>query len=154
MKNQFIIIIASAILSIALLFSCQSREEEIESARTDVAEAKNETAEAKQALNQAIIDSTEDYNNFKSQSEIRIKLYEQKIAELKAQIAKEKRSNRSEYQKMVEDLERRNEAMKLNLKEYKATGKDNWAMFKENVSSSLDSLGNSITNFFTVNPKK
>jgi len=154
MKNQISIIIVSAFVSIALLFSCQTREQEIETARQSVEESTNNTNEAKQALKQAIIDSTEDYNNFKSQSEIRIKLYEQKIAELKAQIAKEKLSNRSEYQKMVADLERRNESMKLNLREFKATGKDNWAMFKVNVSSSLDSLGNSITDFFSVNQKK
>jgi hypothetical protein len=147
MKNQTRILLASAFVSLFLLFSCQTREQEIESARMDV-------AESKQTLNQAIIDSTEDYNNFKLQSELRIKQYEEKIAELKVKIAKEKRSSRTASEKTLADLDRRNELMKQNLKEYKATGKNNWEMFKVNVNSSLDSLGNSITDFFSVNQKK
>ncbi len=149
MKNQFKMILASAFLSLALLVSCQTSDEEIEAARQNVEDSKQSTVEAKQELNQAIIDSTKDFENFKMLSEERILLYEQKINEIKTQIALEKKGNRTKYQKLLTDLENKNAELKQNLKDYKATGRDNWEMFKVNVNNSLDSLGNSISDFFS-----
>lgn len=144
MKKYLVILLATAFVSFVFL-SCQTREQEIDDARQNLKESKESEQEAEQKLSQALTDSTDDYNDFKLQSEMRIKHYEKKMLELKALIAKEKRGNKSDYEKFMADLEHRNQLMKQNLKDFKTSGKDNLELFKVNVNKSLDSLGNSIT---------
>lgn len=110
--------------------------------------------QAKTELTQAIKDSTEEYQNFKMQSELRILQHEKDIAELKLQIAKTNKTTKSNYEKMIVDLEQKNYLLKENLKTYNEKGKENWEAFKIKFSRNMDDLGNSISNFFTAEQKK
>jgi hypothetical protein len=139
---------------LTFLVGCQSEGEKVDDARMELQTSKDNVIQAKTELTQAIKDSTEEYQNFKMQSELRILQHEKDIAELKLQIAKTNKTTKSNYEKMIVDLEQKNYLLKENLKTYNEKGKENWEAFKIKFSRNMDDLGNSISNFFTAEQKK
>lgn len=154
MNNFKIIVFASAFIMLTFLVGCQSEGEKVDDARMELQTSKDNVIQAKTELTQAIKDSTEEYQNFKMQSELRILQHEKDIAELKLQIAKTNKTTKSNYEKMIVDLEQKNYLLKENLKTYNEKGKENWEAFKIKFSRNMDDLGNSISNFFTAEQKK
>ena len=49
---------------------------------------------------------------------------------------------REEYNRKVNDLQERNNRMKMRMEEYKADGRDNWENFKKEFRHDMDELGN------------
>jgi hypothetical protein len=149
-----ILVFAMALSLYAFLPGCQSESGKVEDARMELQQSKDDVVEARAELTQALKDSTEDFQNFKRQSELRILQHERDIAELKLQIAKTNKNTKTNYEKMIIDLEQRNYLLKENLKTYNEKNKENWENFKTKFSRNMDDLGNSISNFFTTEQKK
>jgi len=143
MKKVIITIAVSALMSGTILTSCNSSEKKVEDARENVVVAKQE-------LNQALKDSIQE---FRTQSEIRIEDYEKTIVELKANIAKEKKENRSEYEKDLAKLEQKNADLKMQLADFKEENQEKWYAFKTEFSNDLDDLGIAFKNFVKKDKK-
>lgn len=154
MNNFKIFLLASAFVIFTILVGCQSEGEKVDDARMELKTSKDDVIQAKTELSQAIKDSTQEYQYFRMQSELRILQHEKDIAELKLQIAKTNKTTKSNYEKMIVDLEQKNHLLKENLKTYNEKGKENWEEFKVKFSRNMDDLGNSISNFFTTEQKK
>ncbi len=154
MNNLKIIVFAIALSFFTFLLGCQSESEKVDDARMELQTSKEDVDEARTELTQAIKDSIDDYQSFKKQSELRILQHEKDIAELKLQIAKTNKTTKTNYEKMIIDLEQQNYLLKENLKTYNEKGKENWEDFKIKFSRNMDDLGNSISNFFTTEQKK
>lgn len=153
--NSFkIIVFAMALSFSAFVLGCQSESGKVEDARMELQTSKEDVVVARTELNQSIKDSIDEYQNFKQQSELRILQHEKDIAELKLQIAKTNKTTKTNYEKMIIDLEQKNYLLKENLKTYNEKGKENWEAFKVKFSRNMDDLGNSISNFFTAEQKK
>lgn len=154
MKTLLRITIINVCLTFMLLAGCDTTGEKLQDERNDVIDSKKDVVEAKANLQKAILDSINEFKRFKSESELRISVYEQNIAELKVKIANEKPTYKTKYQKMIADLEAKTLVLKSDLKEYREDNRDNWFAFKKNFNENMDTLGSSITYFFTKDAKK
>ena len=100
---------------------------------------------AKQDLKQARIDSVNDYQLYRIESEKRIKDNDLKIAALKASIKADNKANHDKYEKMLEDYDRKNAKLKISIEEYKQGASDQWVSFKKSFNQDLDDLGKAIS---------
>lgn len=145
-----IAIIATLVIS-ALLMStgCDSSAKKVADAQEKVNDAKENVSDAEYDLYIAKHDSTADYRTFKRESEDRIAKLDKKIAELKLKISKEKRNQKSESLKLLNDLELKTAQLKKELIEYVEDKNNDWIGFRDNFNKNLDELGISISNFFS-----
>jgi uncharacterized protein HemX len=110
--------------------------------------------EAKQDLQQARIDSANEYNVYREESEAKLRENDRQIAELKLQMKAERKEIRVKYEKEVVALDEKNENLKIKIKEYKEGDKSNWQSFKEGFNQDLDAVGKSISAMAHRNDKK
>jgi thiol:disulfide interchange protein len=134
-------------LATAGMTSCSSPEKKVEDAQTNV-------LEAKQDLQQARIDSANEYNVYREESEAKLRENDRQIAELKLQMKAERKEIRVKYEKEVVALDEKNENLKIKIKEYKEGDKSNWQSFKEGFNQDLDAVGKSISAMAHRNDKK
>ena len=130
------------ILGIAGCNSPKQKAEKLENAEENVIEAQQE-------LNEAVIDSTNEYDRFKAESEAKLIAYDVKIAALKDQLKTDKKEIRTKYEKQLTELEQKNAKLKSNIAEYKETDKSNWEKFKVSFNEDLDALGKAISGIAT-----
>ena len=130
------------ILGIACCNSPKQKAEKLENAEENVIEAQQE-------LNEAVIDSTNEYDRFKAESEAKLIANDVKIAALKDQLKTDKKEIRTKYEKQLTELEQKNAKLKSNIAEYKETDKSNWEKFKVSFNEDLDALGKAISGMAT-----
>lgn len=130
------------ILGIVGCNSPKQKAEKLENAEENVIEAQQE-------LNEAVIDSTNEYDRFKAESEAKLIANDVKIAALKDQLKTDKKEIRTKYEKQLTELEQKNAKLKSNIAEYKETDKSNWEKFKVSFNEDLDALGKAISGMAT-----
>ena len=109
--------------------------------------------EAQQDLDEAKADYEAQYNQFRLESDERITANEQLIADLKVYSKDKKNEAKVEYDKMIADLEAKNEAMKVRVRDYKDEGSDKWESFKREFNHDMDELGASLKDIGKNNVK-
>jgi septal ring factor EnvC (AmiA/AmiB activator) len=143
MKKSILILAVTMFIAGAMFSGCQSSADKVQDARDNV-----ETAN--QELDQAVKDSIRE---FKKESEAKISNYDQNIAELKAKIATMNKENKARYEKMLADLEQRNNLLKKKLADLKDDGVDQWAAFKREFNHDMDEIGKALKDL-TIDNKK
>ena len=101
--------------------------------------------DATQNLQQAVLDSTNEYTRYKSEAQAKLTANELKIAELKATLKTDKAEMRLKYEKQLLAIEKKNQDLKTSITNYQENDKNKWEKFKEAFNRDLDSLGTSIT---------
>jgi uncharacterized protein YeaO (DUF488 family) len=137
MKTTILKMILLASISTAGMTSCTSPEKKVEDATIKVVEAKQE-------LEQARADSAE-YAKYKENAEAQLRENDQKIADLKEQMKKEKKEIRMEYYKQLAELDAKNAKLKIRMQEYKDGVKNEWASFKQQFNEEMNEVGKSIS---------
>lgn len=105
------------------------------------ADARKEVASVKKDLNEAKIDSAEDFHKFKKEAEIKIKDNQKKIAELKAKKSNDSKEVKKKYDKKVLALETKNNELKNKIEKADDTKTSMWASFKRGFNHEMDELG-------------
>jgi predicted RNase H-like nuclease (RuvC/YqgF family) len=136
--------------SISTVFA-QTPDKASEKARKDLVEAQKDVTESKQDLKQAQKDSVAEFQQYKKESEEKIKSNEKSIAKLKVNLAQVNETNKAAYQKSVGELEQKNTELKKQLVDYKYDNQSNWDIFKLKFNNELDSLIKSIKDFTSKN---
>lgn len=122
-------------------------------ARENLKDAKKDLIDAKQELKEAQLDSISDYQQFKKESEERISSYEKNIADLRVKIAKEKKENKADKEKLLAALDQKNIALKKELDKFNDKGKDKWKSFVKEFNHNMDELGKALKDLTTDNKK-
>lgn len=143
-------VIAFTVGSFSTAFA-QEPDKASEKARQDLVVAQKDVADSKQELKQAQKDSVAEYQQYKKESEEKIKSNEKSIAELKANLSQVNEANKAAYQKSVGELEQKNTELKKQLVDYNYEDQSNWDIFKIKFNQELDSLISSIKDFTTNN---
>lgn len=111
---------------------------------------------AQQNMNEANLDrdttqleNDKKFEEFRTTSEEKIITNEKIISRLKEDANKVKKENKIR----IAELEARNEAMKVKLKEYKREGKKEWQSFKKEFNHDMDELGNALNDLTKDNVK-
>lgn len=111
----------------------------------NVEDAQENLNEAEQDLQQAVIDSTNEYARYKAESQAKLEANELKIAELKANLKADKAEMRLKYEKQLLEIEKKNQELKISIADYQENDMSKWEKFKESFNRDLDSLGKSIS---------
>jgi len=143
MKNKnFILIVLLSIAVIALISCNVDREGKVEDAKENVMEANQDLKEA-QALYE------KEWQQFKSEAELKIDANQKSIDELKAEIKTASSKFKAKYEKEVLALEQKNAELRKSINEYKYEGKDKWEEFKKEFNRDVDVVGNAIKDLFS-----
>lgn len=110
-----------------------------------VENAQEDLNTAEQNLQKSVLDSTNEYDRYKMDSEAKLKENDLKIAELKANLKSDKAEIRIKYENELTELEMKNSKLKTSIADYKETDKNKWEKFKTNFNHDLDELGQSIS---------
>lgn len=102
------------------------------------------------AVKDLTIDSDE-WQQFKSESEQRIQDNEKSIAAFKEKMKRSGTKMEAKYNKGIADLEKANRRMKRKLEEYKDAGKTAWADFKTRFSNDMDKIGKALKDLTSGN---
>lgn len=146
--------------SIALIFaaasftSCQSSTQKTDAADAKVQDAKKELQAAKEDASDAQkAANAEAYRAFKADIDVKIQNNEKQIADLKTSIKNSKKKMDAAYVESVEDLERKNAALKSKLNTFENNAQSDWESFKREFNHDMDQLGSALKDI-TVNNKK
>ena len=90
-----------------------------------------------------------EWQQFKSNAELKISVNEKSIDDLKAKIKTASAKFKAKYEKEVTMLEQKNIELKKKISEYKYDGKDKWEEFKREFNRDMDVVGNAIKDIFT-----
>jgi outer membrane receptor for ferrienterochelin and colicin len=116
-------------------------------ARENLKEEKKDVVDAKKDLKVAVKDSTSEYQKLTRESDIKFKLNEKRIAELRTGIAKSNSKEQATDQKKVSQLEQKNNDLKRQLADYKVEGQAKFGTFKTELNRDLDLLTKELKDF-------
>ena len=147
MKSKVIAIAAAVILFIviAALIGCQNTGEKNSQVTQDT---------VKQAkLEQDTIKTTysDDWQKFKTESEVKIQDNENSIAAFKVKMKKAGSKIKTKYNEEIANLEQENRNMKKKLEEYKNDGKSTWSDFKAGFNKDMDKIGKALKDLTSDN---
>jgi DNA anti-recombination protein RmuC len=141
-----VITTTAAFLMMGVLFSnCSGPTEKVKKAEEKAAKANEELIQE----NEAYVKEMEEYRKTTAEQ---IAANEKSLEEFNTRIAKEKGEAKAEYQKEIEELNKKNSDMKRKMAEFKTDNKTNWETFKIEFSRDMDELGTAFKNF-TVKDK-
>ena len=142
MKNKYFIAVVALLIGGSVFTGCNNKRENVE-------DAKDNVKEAKQELKDAQIQYEKEWQQFKSDAELKINANEKKISEFRAGIKTAKGKFRAKYEKEVVALEQKNIELRKKLSEYKYESKDNWEAFKTEFNNTVDNIGNGLNDIFS-----
>jgi chromosome segregation ATPase len=154
MKKSIFILAVTTLLSGNVLTSCKSNAEKENDALENVQDANQslEDAQTETVTDAANTKANEaEWQAFKAEVNADIAKNEARIAGLKSDLKKQGKAMDASYEKRVDELEAKNEALKTKLKEYEVTQTD-WNEFKREFNSDMSDLGDAFKNL-TVNNK-
>ncbi|MBP8967360.1 MAG: hypothetical protein KBG33_08215 [Paludibacteraceae bacterium] len=131
------------------IISCSSPKQKAE----NLENAKENLINAQDDLDKAVLDSTNEYDRYKIESEAKLKANDLKIAELKVKMKADKLEIRTKYEKQLNELEMKNAKLKTNIEDYKETDKNKWEIFKSNLNKEIEDIGKAITKMTEENQK-
>jgi outer membrane murein-binding lipoprotein Lpp len=139
MKNKYFILSAIALITVLLLTGC---EKSGENAQEQVKKANQEMLDAQAQFNN-------EWQQFKSDAEMKISSNEKKIEEFKAAMKTTSKKFKTKYENTILTLEQKNIELQKKLNDYQYEGKENWVKFKQAFNNDMDSVGNVINDIFS-----
>lgn len=149
-KIKFVLVACFSTLLLSII-SCESKTKEKEE---NLQEAQEEVVIAKEELNEARLDSANQFLNYRKEINIRLKKNENKIAEIRAKTKLQTTAIRTKIDKEVVILSQKNENLKVEIKNQKDSLYSDWKSFKNRFNVKMDDLGKSISKTAQDNIKK
>lgn len=152
MKKSIFTLVLTTFIAATVLVSCQdtSKKEEqaqdnVEDARRDLDDAKEELSDARQAA------TAEEWKSFRESTDSTIRQNELQIAKMKANMKNKGKSIDAMYAKKIEELEQKNNNIKLQVQAYKNDTNSDWEEFKEEYNRDINELGTAMKNLTVDN---
>lgn len=146
MKHSlFILAVATTVMGGITLTGCQSAAQKSEDAQTDVLDAREDLREEQQDAATAAQEAAneQEWQAFKTDAELKIEGYENRIVELKAKMKKSGKAMDALYEKNIEILDQKIKDMKTRM-EARNNSESDWESFKREFNSDMDGIGKSL----------
>ncbi len=125
-----------------------------------VAQSCDRSADKLDRAQTSVIEADRDLKIAQSEIEADVKIYRQEtanvirennlaIVKIKEKIKGEEAEIKAAYEVRIAELEHTNSDLKRQIDNYKITNRNSWDDFKEEFSSAMDNLGNSLDDFFS-----
>ena len=138
MKNKHFILAAILLIAGSLLTGCNNDREN----------TKETVKQANQDMVNAQAQYEKEYQQFKSDTEVKINANQKKIDDLKSAMKTTNKKFKAKYENEILTLEQKNIELQKKLNDYKYEGKDNWEKFKQEFNNDIDSVGNALKGLF------
>ncbi|MGZ5511611.1 MAG: sll1863 family stress response protein [Nitrososphaeraceae archaeon] len=138
MKNKYFIAAVSLLIAGLIFTGCDNRDN-----------AKDDVEKANQDMIDAQIQFEKEWQQFKSDAELKINTNQQKIDDFKAAMKTTSAKFKAKYENEVLTLEQKNIELKKKLNEFKYERKENWEDFKKAFNSDMDSVGTTLNDIFS-----
>ena len=139
MKTKYLIL-AGSLLIAGLFF-------------TGCTDNRDNTKDNVEQVNQDMIDAQrqfeQDWQEFKSNAELRINSNQQKIADFKAAMKSTSNRFKAKYENEVLTLEQKNIELRKQLNDFKYERKENWEVFKTTFNNDMDVVSNPLNDLFS-----
>jgi hypothetical protein len=129
MKNIYLIITVTLLIAGSVFTGCNNRDD-----------TKQKVDEANKAMIEAQAQFEKEWQQYKTDAELKIDANQKQIDELKAAMKSTSSKFKAKYENQVLTLEQKNIELKKNLNNYKYAGKENWEEFKNNFNSEVDTV--------------
>jgi uncharacterized protein YpmS len=153
MKKLSITLAVTMFLAVSSFISCNSNSSKVQDAKENVEEKKNDVTIAKEQLARAEADSISQFEQFRSAMMQVIADNEKTIAELREKMKNENKVMKAKLEIKIEDLEKRNNDLRMKISEYKYDGKTEWQSFKKEFNHDMDELGHAVKDLTVRNTK-
>ncbi len=145
MKNKILTLVAIVFMAGTVLIGCQNTgEKNVQADNQSIGETKPDSQAVKSSY-------SDDWQKFKSESELKIKDNENSIAAFKEKMKKSGKKIKVKYNIEIANLEKTNRQMKKKLEEYKNDGKNAWEDFKTGFNNDMDKLGKAVKDLTSDN---
>jgi len=131
MKTNYFITLVILLFAGSVFSGCESNQE-------NVADAKKEFKIAKQDLKEARAEYDKEWQQFRTNSDLKINVNQKGIDDFKVKLRTASTSFKSKYENEIMSLEEKNLELKKRISEYNFQGKDNWEAFKREFNHDLD----------------
>ncbi len=139
MKTKYFILAGSLLIAGLFVTGCTDNREN----------AKDNVEQANQDMIDAQIQFEQDWQQFKSNAELRINSNQQKIDDFKAAMKSTSTKFKAKYENEVLTLEQKNIELKKQLNDFKYERKENWEVFKTKFNNDMDVVGNALNDIFS-----
>ncbi len=139
MKNTYFILAGSLLIAGLFFTGCTDNRDN----------AKDNVEQANQDMIDAQIQFEQDWQQFKSNAELRINSNQQQIDDFKAAMRATSTKFKAKYENEVLTLEQKNIELKKKLNDFKYERKENWEEFKISFNNDMDVLGNALNDIFS-----
>ncbi len=152
MKKIIYTLTIAAVLTAGISFSgCQTRPQTSEeiSAQAKIDSAKQDLLAAQETA------TAEEWDAFKKESEVKIRINELSIADLKDRMYESGKKDDVLYSENINKLEKQNEALKARIKNHDnaENRKVKWETFKSEFNHDMDELGKALKDLTVKNTK-
>lgn len=153
-KIIFTLVVTTTLIAGTILSGCQTPAKKVDNAKANVQEAKQDLREmqkdAKVEVQKAA--NAEEWKTFKSESELKIRDNEIRIAELKVKMKKPGKTLDALYAQRINTLEQQNKNLKTKMEAYEKSQSD-WESFKREFNHDMDELGQALKDIAVDNKK-
>lgn len=137
MKNKYFNLAVILLIAGSVFTGCNNRDD-----------AKEKVEEANNAMIEAQAQFEKEWQQFKTDAELKIDANQKQIDNLKAAMKSTSAKFKAQYENQVLTLEQKNIELKKKLNDYKYEGKDNWEEFKNYFNSEVDTVVFALNDIF------
>jgi len=138
MKTKYFILASSLLIAGLFFTGCNNQEN-----------AKDSVEQANQDMINAQVQFEKDWQQFKSDAELRINDNQQKIDDYKTAMKTTSTKFKAKYENEVLTLEQKNIELKKKLNDFKYERKENWEEFKTTFNNDMDVVSNALNDIFS-----
>jgi chromosome segregation ATPase len=154
MRKSILVLAATTFIAGNIFTSCKSNSDKEEDAIENIQNAEENLEDVKEDINNDAITKANDaeWQTYKAEANKTIAANEARIVALKKAMKKPGTTFDATYEKNIDALKDRNEALKNKISYYENNQTD-WASFKREFNSDMNELGEALKDL-TVNNKK
>jgi len=138
-KNIYLIISVILLITGSIFTGCQNNQD---NAQENVKKANQEMIDAQAQFEK-------EWQQFKTETELKIDANQKKIDDFKAAMKTTTAKFKAKYENQVLTLEQKNIELKKSMNEYRYEGKDNWEKFKIDFNREVDTVVVALNEIFT-----
>lgn len=139
MRNKYFILAIFLLITGSVFTGCENNQNT----------AKEEVKKANQEMIDAQAKFEKEWQQFKSNTELKINANQKQIDDFKAAMKTTSAKFKAKYENQVLMLEQNNIELKKKLNDYKYAGKDNWEKFKMDFNREVDTIIVALNEIFT-----
>ncbi len=152
-RTIFTLAIATIFILVTVFAGCSSPAQKKEAAEAKLQDAEQNLEAVQNDAEAQKVATAEEWKMFKSETDLKIKKNEIRIAELRLKMKKPGIIDLDAvYEKRIETLEQKNKDLKTRMDNYE-TRQSDWEAFQKEFNKDMNDLGQSLTDF-TVEHKK